>query len=83
MGCLSACRFSNWAAGERTTTGKPPDPRSYCIQKTLQAISHGGDIDTQLMFAGHNVFRFRRDPFYADGFVPTVRQLVERIRTGA
>jgi nitronate monooxygenase len=83
MGCLSACRFSNWATNEQTTTGKPPDPRSYCIQKTLQEISHGGDIDTQLMFAGHNVFRFRRDPFYANGFVPTVRQLVERIRTGA
>ena len=24
------------------------------------------------MFAGHNVYRFREDPFYANGFVPTV-----------
>ena len=64
------------------TTGKPPDPRSFCIQKTLQAISHSDDIDHQLMFAGHNAFRFHDDPFYADGFVPTVRELVERLKTG-
>jgi len=36
-----------------------------------------------LMFAGHNAFRFASDPFYAGGFVPTVRQLVDRIVTGA
>jgi nitronate monooxygenase len=82
MGCLSQCRFSNWATNERLSTGKPPDPRSYCIQKTLQAIAHGAPVDDQLMFAGHNVFKFRDDPFYKDGFVPSVRQLVERIRTG-
>jgi nitronate monooxygenase len=34
------------------------------------------------MFAGHNVYRFRQDPFYANGFVPSVRQLVQRILTG-
>jgi len=36
MGCLSACRFSNWATNETGSTGKKTDPRSYCIQKTLQ-----------------------------------------------
>lgn len=82
MGCLSACRFSNWAQNEDGTTGKKADPRSYCIQKTLQAISHSDQIDNQLMFAGHNAFRFAEDPFYANGFIPTVKQLVERIRTG-
>ncbi len=82
MGCLSQCRFSNWATNGTNTTGRLPDPRSFCIQKTLQDISHGGDLDRNLMFAGHNVFRFRDDPFYANGFVPTVRQLVERIATG-
>ena len=25
---------------------------------------------------------FREDPFYANGFVPTVKQLVQRILTG-
>jgi hypothetical protein len=82
MGCLSHCRFSNWATNETNTTGHLPDPRSFCIQKTLQDIAHGGDIDQNLMFAGHNVFKFQEDPFYANGFVPTVRQLVQRIRSG-
>lgn len=82
MGCLSACLFSNWAEGETGTTGKKADPRSFCIQKTLQNISHGGDVEHELMFAGHNAYRFASDPFYANGFIPTVRQLVERISTG-
>jgi nitronate monooxygenase len=82
MGCLSACLFSNWSQNEQGTTGKPPDPRSYCIQKTLQVISHSDDIDNQLMFAGHNAYRFASDPYYANGFIPTVRELVERLQTG-
>lgn len=82
MGCLSACHFSNWSQGESGTTGHKPDPRSFCIQKTLQNISHDGDVEQQLMFAGHNAYRFASDPFYANGFVPTVKQLVERIQTG-
>jgi nitronate monooxygenase len=82
MGCLSACQFSNWAQNEAGTTGKKVDPRSYCIQKTLQAIRHSDDIEFQLMFAGHNGFRFATDPFYANGYVPTVRELVERLQTG-
>jgi NAD(P)H-dependent flavin oxidoreductase YrpB (nitropropane dioxygenase family) len=83
MGCLSACKFSNWSGSGNHSTGKPPDPRSFCIQKTLQDIAHDGDVDNELMFAGHNVFKFREDPFYADGFIPTVKELVDRIRTGA
>lgn len=82
MGCLSACMFSNWAQNEAGTTGKLPDPRSFCIQKTLQAIRHSEEVDLQLMFAGHNAFRFARDPYYANGFIPTVRELVERLQTG-
>ncbi|WP_185961437.1 nitronate monooxygenase family protein [Telmatospirillum sp. J64-1] len=82
MGCLSACMFSNWAENEAGTTGKKADPRSFCIQKTLQNISHGGNVENELMFAGHNAYRFGEDPFYAGGFIPTVRQLVERIAMG-
>ncbi|MFQ5783398.1 MAG: NAD(P)H-dependent flavin oxidoreductase [Alphaproteobacteria bacterium] len=82
MGCLSQCLFSNWSCNEAGTTGKKADPRSYCIQKTLQAISHSDDIENQLMFAGHNAFRFGDDPFYANGFIPTVAELVERLQTG-
>ena len=82
MGCLSACGFSNWAQTEEGTTGKKADPRSFCIQKTLQAISHSDDVDLQLMFAGHNAFKFGSDPFYTNGFVPTVRELIDRLQTG-
>lgn len=81
MGCLSACLFSNWAQ-DKGTTGRKADPRSFCIQKTLQEISHGGDVERHLMFAGHNAYRFAQDPFYADGFIPTVAELVARIQTG-
>jgi nitronate monooxygenase len=83
MGCLSACQFSNWAQNEEGTTGKKADPRSFCIQKTLQKIRHSEDVEFQLMFAGHNAYRFASDPFYANGFIPTVRELVERLETGA
>lgn len=82
MGCLSACVFSNWAENEAGSTGKKADPRSFCIQKTLQNVVHGKDVERELMFAGHFAYRFAQDPFYANGAVPTVRQLVERIQTG-
>jgi hypothetical protein len=82
MGCLSACMFSNWAQNEHGTTGKKADPRSFCIQKTLQSISKSIDVDHDLMFAGHGAYRFGQDPYYANGFVPTVKQLIERLQTG-
>ena len=82
MGCLSQCRFSNWSEGESGTTGKRADPRSFCIQKTLQDIAHGGSIEDNLMFSGHNAFKFGSDPFYENGFVPSVQQLVDRLVSG-
>ncbi len=82
MGCLSTCQFSNWAQTEQGTTGKKADPRSFCIQKTLQQICHSDDVESELMFAGHNAFKFGSDPFYANGYIPTVRELVDRIATG-
>ena len=82
MGCLSQCQFSNWAQNPEHNTGRKADPRSFCIQNTLQQISHSDDVDQQLMFAGHNAYRFASDPFYKNGFVPSVKQLCERILTG-
>ncbi len=87
MGCLSQCRFSNWSQhAEDLTNGKRPDPRSFCIQKTLQQVAHDNEdpdqLKNNLMFSGHNAYRFGSDPFYSNGFVPTVRQLVDRIMTG-
>lgn len=82
MGCLSQCSFSSWADSETNSTGRLADPRSFCIQKTLQDIAHGGPTDQNLMFAGHAAYNFKRDPFYSNGFVPNVKQLVDRILTG-
>lgn len=83
MGCLSHCGFSAWADTDTNSTGRLADPRSFCIQKTLQDIAHGGDTEANLMFGGHSAYRFAQDPFYSNGFVPTVGQLVDRIMTGA
>lgn len=88
MGCLSQCRFSNWSQeGPDYDNGKKADPRSFCIQKSLQNIAHADPadekaLDDNLMFAGHNAHRFATDPFYSNGFIPTVKELVERILTG-
>ena len=82
MGCLSHCSFSAWKDHDDHTTGYLADPRSFCIQKTLQAIAHGADPEYELMFAGHSACRFRTDPFYSNGFIPTVKQLIDRILTG-
>jgi NAD(P)H-dependent flavin oxidoreductase YrpB (nitropropane dioxygenase family) len=86
MGCLSQCRFSNWSQHtEDLTNGKKPDPRSFCIQKALQDVAHDDTeaaLDNNLMFSGHNAYKFGLDPFYSNGFIPTVRQLVDRILTG-
>ena len=82
MGCLSQCLFSNWSQKEGGTTGKKVDPRSFCIQKTLQNAVHTEEIEDHLMFAGHGAYRFASDPFYSNGFIPTVKELVDRIVTG-
>ena len=82
MGCLSHCGFSSWKDHDDYTTGRLVDPRSFCIQKTLQDIAHGGDIEQNLMFAGHAAYRFKQDPFYSNNFTPSVKQLFDRILTG-
>ncbi|MBI4968614.1 MAG: nitronate monooxygenase [Rhodospirillales bacterium] len=82
MGCLSSCLFSNWAQNEDGNTNRRPDPRSFCIQKTLQNIAHGRDVEQELMFAGHNVYRFASDPLYSNGYVPSVSELISRILIG-
>ena len=84
MGCLSQCKFSNWSDNPENnySTGKKVDPRSFCIQKTLQNIAHEHDPENELMFAGHNAWKFKQDPFYSNGFIPSVKELVNRIATG-
>ena len=80
VGCLSQCQFSTWSKA-KGTTGRLPDPRSYCIHKTLYDVGHGGSIKDNLLFAGHQVYRFATDPLYRDG-IPSVRELIEKIKKG-
>lgn len=81
VGCLSACMFSGW--DQKGTLNIQPDPRSFCIQKGLQGISHTNDVENNWLFAGQIVQRFKTDPFYKNGtFIPTVKELFERILTG-
>jgi nitronate monooxygenase len=82
MGCLSHCGFSSWKDHDDFSTGRLADPRSFCIQKTLQEIAHGAPVEDNLMFAGHSAYRFAQDPFYSNNFTPTVKELVDRILTG-
>ena len=84
MGCLSFCKFSNWSTHhEDLTTGKLPDPRSFCIQKSLQNAIHTSDIENNLMFSGALGYRLKQDPWYKGGtFTPTIKELVERMQTG-
>ncbi|MDR1008752.1 MAG: nitronate monooxygenase, partial [Rickettsiales bacterium] len=80
-GCLSACLFSGW--DQKGLLSITPDPRSFCIQRSLQEISHGNDAESSLLFSGQIVYRFKTDPFYRGGaFIPSVRELVEQIKTG-
>ena len=83
MGCLSQCLFSSWADTETNSTGRLADPRSFCIQKTLQDIAHGGDdrAEPDVRRATPPITS-SAIPFYSNGFVPTVKQLVDRILTG-
>ncbi|MDD3669241.1 MAG: nitronate monooxygenase [Alphaproteobacteria bacterium] len=81
IGCLSQCRFSGWSQSTGST-GRLPDPRSFCIARTLGSIAHGGSVDDNLMFAGHAAYRFATDPMYRDDFVPSVRQLIAALLEG-
>ncbi|MBR2136430.1 MAG: nitronate monooxygenase [Alphaproteobacteria bacterium] len=81
VGCLSQCQFSSWSRANGST-GKLPDPRTYCIHNTLMNIGHGGDIDKNLAFAGHNVYRFATDPLYRHNHIPSVHELFKAILDG-
>ena len=48
----------------------------------IQEIIHEGSVESELMFAGHNAWKFKKDPFYSNGFVPSVKELVNRIASG-
>ena len=80
VGWLSQCQFSSWSQA-KGSTGRLPDPRSYCIHKTLYDVSHIGSIVDNLLYAGHQVYRFATDPLYRNG-IPSVKELIDRIKSG-
>ncbi len=84
MGCLSHCRFSGWCDKEEknNTTGTLPDPRSFCIEKTLQDVGHGGSVKDNLVFSGHHAYRFKNDVMYKNGYIPSIQELVNAIMKG-
>ena len=85
IGCLSCCHFSSWSQyfpEQGYSCGSTPDPRSFCIQKALQNAKKGIFNDKTLLFAGSGAYRFATDPFYKNGFIPTIKELVDRLMTG-
>ncbi len=83
-GCLAGCKFSSWMQNPENnySTGEIPDPRSYCIQGTLQNIIQDDNIDKQLMFSGSNVFNFSKDPLFSKGYIPTIKEMIHKIING-
>jgi nitronate monooxygenase len=82
-GCLSQCRFSSWSQyTSNNNSGKLPDLRSFCIQKSLQFAKKGINFKKQLWFAGNNAVRFATDPLYTNGFIPTIKQLIDNLIEG-
>ncbi len=83
-GCLAACKFSSWSVDKlkNYTTGLLPDPRSFCIFKTLQNIICGEDAEYELMFSGHTTYKFSMDPLYRNGNIPSIKELIARMLQG-
>lgn len=83
-GCLAACKFSSWSVDKlkNYTTGFLPDPRSFCIFKTLQNIICGSNVENELMFSGNSTYKFSLDPLYKNGNMPTVKELITTMLQG-
>ena len=81
VGCISQCRFSSWSQYTETgTTGKLPDPRSFCISDSLYKIAHGGNVEDGILFSGSNGYKFKHDKLLQQGKLPTVRELIEDLK---
>ena len=68
------------------------DDNSTNINEYIESISNkcklklsnkfDNNIDNELMFSGHNAFKFGQDPWYKNAFIPTIEELVQKILTG-
>lgn len=80
-GCLSQCQFSSWCQSSAShSTGRIPDYRKMCIQKALQNAKNGDP--EPLYFSGSEAYRFKTDPMYKDGYIPTTKELIEALVDG-
>jgi len=84
MGCLKRLPVLELGAERRAfERERRADPRSYCIQKTLQAIRHSDDVECQLMFCGSQCLSLRLGPvLYGTAMCRPSGSLVERLQTG-
>ena len=80
-GCLSACKFSSWSS-HTGTTGRLPDLRSFCIRKSLIEVGHKGSVLDNILFSGKNAYKFKDDPLFNRGVWPTVKELIDTIKSG-
>ena len=80
-GCLSQCQFSSWSQyTDNNNSGIIPDFRKMCIQKALQNAKNGED--NHLYFSGSIGTRFKNDPMYKNGYIPTTKELIEVLIEG-
>jgi NAD(P)H-dependent flavin oxidoreductase YrpB (nitropropane dioxygenase family) len=85
IGCLSCCQFSSWSQyfpEQNYTCGHIPDPRSFCIQKSLQFAQKGINNEEQLLFSGSNGYRFSSDQMYKNGHIPDIKELIDGLIDG-
>lgn len=84
-GCLSQCQFSCWCQNDDSNnhnTGHRMDFRKFCIQKALQNAKNDENIKKQLYFAGSEAYRFKTDPMYKNGFIPSIKELINALING-
>jgi nitronate monooxygenase len=72
-------------AWERSPATRSSSPRLRRGAEPIDdlAAARAGVAPTLGVFAGHNAYRFAADPFYSNGYIPSVKELVARIATGA
>lgn len=83
MGCLSHCNFSGWKDTSPFLMEKISDPRSFCIQKTLQnSVKSDLNAEDELLFSGHNAYKFSEDRLFINGKSPAISELVDSFVAG-
>jgi hypothetical protein len=78
---FSPCKFSSWSS-HTGTTGRLPDLRSFCIRKSLIEVGHKGSVLDNILFSGKNAYKFKDDPLFNRGVWPTVKELIDTIKSG-